>query len=299
MSLLAVGSLAFDSIETPAGRRDHILGGSANYFSLAASLLRPLMLVGVVGDDFPESHVKALQERGVDTQGIDRRAGEKTFSWTGKYEGDMNEAETLEVHLNVFGDYLPNLPDAYKSADYVFLANGAPDTQKHVLAQLEQPKFVVADTMNLWIQTTKESLLDLLKRVDALILNDGEAKMLTGEASTLPAALKILEMGPTFVVCKKGEHGAILVGQDLSLSCPAYPLSTVVDPTGAGDSFAGGFMGYLALVDDLSPTSLKRAMKYGTVLSSYNCEDFGPDKLMSLSRADIERRLALFEEMMV
>lgn len=297
-SLLVVGSIAFDSIETPHGKAPRVLGGSANYFSLAASLLTQVKLVGVVGEDFPREHIEFLSSRGIYTQGVETRPG-KTFFWSGKYQGDMNEAITLEVDLNVFGDYLPTIPESYRNAEYVFLANGSPDTQKHVLGQLERPKFVMADTMNLWISTTRESLLDLLKRVDALILNDGEAKLLTDESSTVRAGKRILDLGPMMVIIKKGEHGAVILAKDYELVCPAYPLETVKDPTGAGDSFAGGFMGYLALVDDLSLKSQKRALKYGTVMSSYNCEDFSINRIKTLTRADIERRLAQFEDMLI
>ena len=296
--LLVVGSIAFDTIETPHGRAERVLGGSANYFSLAASLLTKVNLVGVVGQDFPADHLEFLRNRGINTDGVDRRDGE-TFNWTGKYEGDMNEAQTLEVNLNVFGDYLPTIPEHYRKSPYVFLANASPDTQKHVLGQLDSPKFVMADTMNLWISTQHASLLDLLKRVDALILNDGEAKMLTDEDSTVVAGKRILDMGPMLVIIKKGEHGAIILARDYELVCPAYPLETVKDPTGAGDSFAGGVMGYLAFVDDLSLRSQKRALKYGTVMSSYNCEDFSISRLKTLTRSDIERRFAEFQDMLL
>ena len=298
MSLLVVGSIAFDSIETPAGRVDNVLGGSANYFSLAASLLGKVNLVGVVGEDFPQEHLDFLQSRNIDIAGVEKHDG-KTFSWKGRYEGAMNEAETLEVHLNVFGDYMPNIPAAFRKSPYVFLANAHPKTQLHVLGQMENPKFVVADTMNLWISTERDSLLELLKRVDALVLNDGEAKMLTDSHSTVAAGQKILSHGPYLVVIKKGEHGALLLAKDFELVCPAYPLSEVKDPTGAGDSFAGGFVGYLSWVDQPHELkSLKKALKYGTVMSSYNCEDFSVERLRNLSRADVERRLAKFEDML-
>lgn len=297
-SLLVVGSIAFDSIETPHGRVSNVLGGSANYFSLAASLLNPINLVGVVGEDFPKEHLDYLASRNINTAGVETRTG-KTFFWSGKYEGDMNEAITLEVDLNVFGDYLPTIPESYKDSKYVFLANAAPDTQKHVLSQLNNPKFVLADTMNLWISTTRESLLELLKRVDAIILNDGEAKLLTDEASTVRAGKKILDLGPMMVIIKKGEHGAVILAKEFEFVCPAFPLEEVKDPTGAGDSFAGGFMGYLSLVDDLSGKSLKKALKYGTVMSSYNCEDFSIQRVKTLTRSDVERRLAIFEDMLI
>ncbi|MGE0433870.1 MAG: PfkB family carbohydrate kinase [Planctomycetota bacterium] len=296
--LLVVGSIAFDTIETPHGRAERVLGGSANYFSLAASLLTKINLVGVVGQDFPEAHLDFLRARGISCDGVERREGE-TFNWTGRYEGDMNEAQTLEVNLNVFGNYLPTIPESYRKSPYVFLANGSPDTQKHVLGQLDSPKFVMADTMNLWISTQHASLLDLLKRVDALILNDGEAKMLTDESSTVVAGKRILDLGPMLVIIKKGEHGAVILARDYELVCPAYPLETVKDPTGAGDSFAGGVMGYLSFVDDISIRSQKRALKYGTVMSSYNCEDFSISRLKTLSRADVERRLAEFQDMLI
>jgi sugar/nucleoside kinase (ribokinase family) len=293
MSLLVVGSIAFDSIETPAGKRESVLGGSASYFSYAASFFTKPRLVGVAGRDFPEEHVELLRGRGIDLAGFRRVAG-KTFRWSGRYTGDMNDAETLAVELNVFGGFKPKIPASYRDSRYVFLANGSPETQAAVLDQMSGPRFVVADTMNFWIETKKRTLLKLLKRVDALVLNDGEARMLAGTRNLIAAGEKLLHLGPKVVLVKKGEHGSFLFSPFFHFALPAFPLNDVKDPTGAGDTFAGGFMGYLAQTDNLTLPNLKRAMAFGTVVASYTVEDFSLERLKRLTRSDIDHRFEAF-----
>ena len=298
MSLLVVGSIALDSVETPHGTAHDALGGSATYFSYAASFFTSVRLVGVVGEDFPTSHRGLLESRGIDTAGLIVEKGGKTFRWRGKYEGDMNTAETLEVHLNVLGTFNPDLPAAFADSPYVFLANGSPTMQRKVLSQAKKRMLAVADTMNYWIETQRDELLLLLKEVDGLVLNDGEARMLTEEINLVRAGNKILEMGPKFVIIKKGEHGAMFLSAAESFTMPAFPLGDVVDPTGAGDSFAGGFMGYLASVGKSDPIHLKRAMAYGTVVAAFNVEDFSLNRFKRLERAEIDRRLEAYRSMM-
>ena len=243
MSLLVVGSIALDSVETPHGVVKDALGGSATYFSYAASYFTPVRLVGVVGEDFPDEHRATLEGRNIDTSGLVVQPGGETFRWRGKYQGDMNEAETLEVHLNVLGTFDPDLSPEFAETPYVFLANGSPVMQRKVLSQAKGRKLAVADTMNFWIETQRDELYDLLREVDGLVLNDGEARMLTEEVNLVRAGRKVLELGPKFVIIKKGEHGAMFLAADEAFVMPAFPLADVVDPTGAGDSFAGGFMG--------------------------------------------------------
>ena len=260
MSLLVVGSIAFDSVETPTDCRDHVIGGSATYFSYAASYFTPVNLVGVVGEDWPDEHTQLLESRNINTEGLEVKPGEKTFSWKGKYLPNMNDRETLEVNLNVFETFSPVLPDSYKDTPFVFLANGAPTVQMQVLDQVNNPKFVVADTMDLWINIQKNELLQLIKRIDGLVLNDSEAKLLTGEENLVKAGQAVLDLGAKFCVLKKGEHGAMYFGEDDCYVLPAFPTDQVLDPTGAGDSFAGGMMGYLASQDATDPASIKRAL---------------------------------------
>jgi sugar/nucleoside kinase (ribokinase family) len=298
MPLLVVGSIALDSVETPFGVVDDALGGSATYFSYAASYFTPVRLVGVVGEDFPHEHRKLLEGRGVDTAGLVVEKGGSTFRWRGKYEGDMNMAETLEVHLNVLGTFNPDLPPAFAHTPFVFLANGSPTTQRKVLHQSQGRKLVVADTMNFWIETQRDELYALLREVDGLVMNDGEARLLTDEVNLVRAGRKVLELGPRFVVIKKGEHGALFLSADESYVMPAYPLADVVDPTGAGDSFAGGFMGYLASTGRSDPAALKTAMAYGIVVASFNVEDFSLRRLQRTERTDVDRRFALYRSMM-
>ncbi|MEW6354719.1 MAG: PfkB family carbohydrate kinase [Planctomycetota bacterium] len=289
-SLLVVGSVALDTVETPHGKLEGGLGGSAVYFSYAASFFTRVRLVGVVGRDFPKKFVDLIKGRNVDAAGLQIVDG-KTFRWSGAYEGAMSQAETKRVELNVFGDFQPEIPESFRDSEFVFLANGSPVTQKHVLEQMTNPKFAVADTMNLWIETTRDALLDLLKVVDGIVLNDGEARMLTGEPNLLRAARRIQALGPRLVVVKKGEHGAMLVSEDMVLALPAYPVETVKDPTGAGDSFAGGMMGYLAERGQVSDGSLKKALAYGTMCASFNVEDFSLNRFQQIERRDIDERL--------
>jgi sugar/nucleoside kinase (ribokinase family) len=289
MSVLVVGSTAFDTIETPFGARERCLGGSATYFGLAAQLFTDVKMVSVVGNDFPADSLALLQNHGIDTEGLEVAEGE-TFSWSGKYSADMNSRETLDVQLNTFGNFQPKVPESYKSVKFVFLANGSPITQASVLDQVSDSAFSIADTMNLWIDNAKDDLMDLLKRVDGLILNDEEAKMLTGETNLIRAGRKVLEYGPKLVIVKKGEHGSLLFSNEFQYALPAYPTDTVVDPTGAGDSFAGGLMGFIAECDSRSLGNMKRAMAYGTVCASLNVEGFGVDRLVEANRDLLERR---------
>jgi sugar/nucleoside kinase (ribokinase family) len=298
MSLLVVGSVAIDSIQTPTEVRDRILGGSASYFSFSASFFGPVRLVGVVGDDFPPEHVALLKSRDIDTAGLHAIAGGKTFYWKGKYLPNMNDRETLEVQLNVFGDFRPTLSDDYRRSDFLFLANGSPVTQMSVLEQALGPKLVVADTMDLWIREQHEPLMALLKRVDGLVMNDSEAKLLTNDENLVRAGHKILKMGPRFVVIKKGEHGAMFFSAHETYVLPAYPTERVVDPTGAGDSFAGGMMGYLAAKGNFEPKTLKEAMAYGILVASYTVEDFSLDRLQAISRSDLDTRMQHYRRML-
>jgi cytidine kinase len=298
MSLLVVGSLAFDTVETPHGTVTDALGGSASFFSYAASFFTPVRLVGVVGEDFPPAHRAMLEGRKIDTSGLIIEKGGKTFRWRGKYTGDMNMAETLEVHLNVLGTFNPELSPQFAETPFVFLANGHPATQRKVLAQAKDRKLIVADTMNFWIETQRDELLALLREVDGMVLNDGEARMLTEEINLVRAGLDVLDLGPKFVIIKKGEHGALFLSREETFVMPAFPLAEVVDPTGAGDSFAGGFMGYIASTGQTDPATLKRAMAYGTVVASLNVEDFSLRRFQRTERQEIDRRLEAYRTMM-
>ncbi len=298
MSLLVVGSLAFDSVQTPHGRVDDVLGGSAAFFSFAASYFTPVRLVGVVGEDFPAEHRRLLESRNIDVSGLKVEPGGRTFRWKGRYEGDMNSAETLEVHLNVFGSFKPEIPQHFHDSPFVFLANGSPATQMKVLEQTKHKKLAVADTMNLWIETQHDELLELLRQVDGLVLNDGEARLLTEEVNLVKAGRKIMSMGPKFVVIKKGEHGSMFINHEEAFVLPAFPLAEVVDPTGAGDTFAGGMMGWLASADRADAHTFKRAMAYGTVVASYTVQDFSLDQLKRTNRSDIDNRLAEYQSML-
>ena len=289
MTVLVVGSTAFDDIETPFGTRQACLGGSSTYFGLAAALFTEVRLVSVVGEDFPQDGRKLLAGRGVRLDGLEVQKG-KTFRWSGRYAADMNSRETLDVQLNTFGQFRPQVPAAFRDSRFVFLANGAPETQASVLDQVDKPEFVVADTMNLWIEIAKEPLLALLKRVDGLILNDEEARMLTGESNLIRAGRRVLDLGPKLVILKKGEHGSFLFSNFFSYAMPAYPTERVVDPTGAGDSFAGGFMSFLCTCDSISVWNMKRAVAYGTVCASLTVEDFGVDRIARASMVEVERR---------
>ncbi|MBM3216107.1 sugar kinase [Candidatus Poribacteria bacterium] len=295
MSILVVGSVALDSVETPHGSVDAALGGSATFFSVAASYFAPVRLVAVVGTDFAEEHVAFLRSRGVDLEGLERREG-KTFHWKGRYTGDMNEATTLATDLNVYAEFDPKLPAAYRDSDYVFLANIAPDLQYRVLDQATRPRLVTADTMNLWINTAKADLLRTLQRVDILVINDGEARLLSGEANLIKASRAILRMGPSRVVVKKGSHGAISLTADSYCVTPAYPLEEVADPTGAGDTFAGGFVGYVASAGAADERAIRNAMLFGTALASFDVEDFSLNRQRALTRAEIDRRVEELRE---
>jgi sugar/nucleoside kinase (ribokinase family) len=298
MSLLVVGTVAFDSIETPNGTVENVLGGSATFFSCAASFFTSPRLVAVVGEDFPEDHRRLLAERNIDTAGLQIEGGGKTFRWRGRYHRDMNTRDTLEVHLNVLGTFDPKLPEAYRDSSHVFLGNSSPTVQARVLDQVRQPKLVLADTMDLWIEHHRAELLRLLPRVDGLLLNDSEALLLTGESSIVRAGLAVRQLGPKFVIVKKGEHGAMLFSADGVFVIPAYPTGQVVDPTGAGDSFAGGILGYLSSDGAPPPGRLRRAMAYGTVVASLTVEDFGLNRLLRARREEIDERLETYRNML-
>jgi sugar/nucleoside kinase (ribokinase family) len=291
MSIVVVGTVAFDSIETPWGRVERAIGGSATYFSLAASNFTPVRLVAVVGEDFGAEHRSILLERDVDLEGLIVARGGKTFYWSGRYGEDPNERETLCTDLNCFAEFRPEIPPAYRSSRWLFLGNIDPDIQSGVLDQVAGRPFVGCDTMNFWIERKPESLARLLGRVDVLFVNDGEAKQLAGRKNVMAAARDILEMGPRAVVIKKGEHGAFLFTREFRFFAPAYPLQEVLDPTGAGDSFAGGFMGYLAGRGSVDGRHLRRAMLYGTVTASYACEAFSVERLRAVTEAHVATRL--------
>jgi cytidine kinase len=297
VSLLVVGSIAFDSIETPHGTVEDALGGSASFFAYTASFFTRPRLVGVVGEDFPAEHRRLFQSRNIDTAGLVTQPGQ-TFRWRGRYHQDMNARDTVEVHLNVFGKFDPVLPTAFRDSTHVFLANGSPVLQARVLDQVHSPRLVLADTMDLWITTQHTELLALLPRLDGLLINDSEAKLLTGEENMVRAGEAVRGMGPKFVILKKGEHGAMLFSEDGIFVVPAYPTGQVIDPTGAGDSFAGGIMGYLDSDDSLPPGRLRRAMAYGTVSASLAVEGFGLDRLKQTDRAEIDERLEKYRAML-
>jgi sugar/nucleoside kinase (ribokinase family) len=297
MSLLVVGSVALDAIETPFGSVTDTLGGSANFFSASASLFCGVQVVGVVGSDYPVTELKFLAERGVDLSGVEQVEGE-SFRWSGVYSYDLNSRETRETRLGVFANFKPRIPDAFRAAQWVFLGNIDPDLQHEVLDQVKAPKLVACDTMNYWISgRQRNSLLSLLKRVDVLLVNDTEARELSGDHNLLRAARWIQARGPRMVVIKKGEHGAILYAEKFAFFAPGYPLEEVFDPTGAGDAFAGGFMGYLARTGSLDPANLRRAMVYGSTLGSYAVEKFGLDRLRDLTIDEIQERVASFREL--
>jgi len=309
-SVLVVGTVALDSVETPTETRHRVLGGSATYFSFAASYFTPVSLVAVVGDDFPPEHRQLLQARGIDLAGLTTEKGGKTFYWRGRYHANMNDRETAEVHLNVIADYLPVLPPAYRRIPYVFLANSSPVTHLKVLEQLDRPQLVMADTMDLWIETQRDELLALLPRLDGLVLNDAEARLLSDEQNLLKAGKAVHALGPKFVIIKKGEHGSFLFSRDGVFILPGYPTENVVDPTGAGDSYAGGIMGAYAEESACDPSAkegtdggsapgrLRRAIAYGTVVASLTVEDFSLNRLKRTTRAEIDRRLEEYRRML-
>ena len=297
MSLLVVGSIALDTVKTPVEEQADLVGGSASYAAVGASFFSPVKLVGVVGKDFPQSEFDFWKSRKIDVDGVQRVDG-KTFRWSGEYAWDLNTRETRSVALNVFEHFKPTLPESYRKTDFVLLANIAPSLQSHVLDQMEKPRFVVADTMDLWIETTRSDLDILLPRVDLLILNDSEARQITKETSLIKAGRCIRERGPRYVAIKKGEHGALLFGDDEFFSCGAYPLEDIHDPTGAGDTFAGGMAGYLAgTVTKVNFTDLRKAVIYGSVLASFTVEAFSLERLRKLSMDEIKERYETFKLM--
>jgi sugar/nucleoside kinase (ribokinase family) len=296
MTVLVVGSVALDSVETPFGRADDALGGSATYFSASASHFTRVQLVGVVGSDYPMHKLRDLESRGVDLSGLEQADGE-SFRWRGRYRHDLNSAETLETRLGVFSHFRPKIPAQFRRAKYVFLGNIDPRLQIEVLSQVDKPKLVACDTMNFWIESRRDDLVDLLKRVDVITLNDAEARQLTNESNLVRAAAWIMKHGPRTVVIKKGEHGAFMFHADRVFFAPAFPLESVFDPTGAGDSFAGGFMGYLAKTDDLSEANLRRAVVFGSAMGSFVVEGFSIARLLEVNQDDIARRVADFQQL--
>lgn len=296
MRLLVVGSVALDSVKTPFGEVEDVLGGSATYFSTSASYFSDVSLVAVVGEDFPEKHINFLKIRKIDLRGLERAEG-STFRWKGRYGYALNEAQTLSTELNVFEHFKPKIPDGYRTADVVFLANIDPDLQRDVLRQVENPRLVAADTMNFWIEGKRDSLLETLRLVDVLLINDGEARQLTGEPNLVKAAQAIFSYGPKTVVIKRGEYGVLMFSRESVFSAPAYPLEAVFDPTGAGDTFAGGFMGYLANTMDFSEPVMRRAIVLGSVMASFNVEDFSLNKIRELDYGEIETRYREFKRL--
>lgn len=296
MSLLTVGTVAFDAIETPFGKTDKIVGGAATYISWSASYFyKPVQIVSVIGDDFDMSELAALRERGVQTEGIEIKEGEKSFFWAGKYHMDMNSRDTLITELNVLADFNPKVPEAFKNCEYLMLGNIDPTLQRSVIQQLNQrPKLIAMDTMNFWMNVALDSLMETIAMVDVLTINDEEARQLSGENSLVKAAMKIHAMGPKFLVIKKGEHGALLFHNKKVFFAPALPLEEVFDPTGAGDTFAGGFIGHLARTGDLSFENMRRAVIYGSAMASFCVEKFGTERLKTLTLEEIDQRVSMF-----
>jgi sugar/nucleoside kinase (ribokinase family) len=296
MSIVVVGSVAYDTVETASGRRDDALGGAATFFSVAARFFAPVSMVGVVGEDFKPEHQRMLTDRGIDVRGLERHSG-KTFHWHGRYHEDMNKRDTISLALNVFEGFNPNLLPDQRHSDYLFLANISPELQYRVLSQVQNPKLVAADTMDFWIQNARPHLTRLLERLDILTVNDDEARMLTGEHNLVKAGRAILKMGPKSVLVKRGEYGVLQFSKEGMFAVPAYPLEDVVDPTGAGDTFAGGMMGFLARQGRLTESILRTAVVYGTVMASYNVENFSMDRLLDLTWEEIDYRYRAFIEL--
>jgi len=296
MSLLVIGSVAFDAIETPFGKTDKIIGGAATYISLSSSYFtKHVNLVAVVGEDFPQSKIDFMQSKGIDTTGLQIKKGEKSFFWSGKYHNDMNSRDTLVTELNVLENFDPILPSSYQNCEFLMLGNLAPSTQKLVIDRLtDRPRLVVMDTMNFWMEIAMDDLKQTVSMVDVLTINDEEARQLSGEHSLVKAAKKIMKMGPSFLIIKKGEHGALLFHQNDVFYAPALPLEDVFDPTGAGDTFAGGFIGYLASTESVSFDNMKRAVIYGSVMASFCVEKFGTERLENLTQAEIDARAKEF-----
>jgi sugar/nucleoside kinase (ribokinase family) len=296
MKIVVVGSVAFDSVETPFGKAEDVLGGSAMYFSAAASFFTDVGLVAVVGEDFLDEHTSRLNQRGIDLRGLKKVPG-KTFRWRGRYDYDLNQAHTISTHLNVFNDFDPVIPEAYKKAPIVFLANIDPELQLNVLNQVTSPKLVACDTMNYWIEGKPEALRELLKRVDLFVINEAEAREFAGEASLVKAAKVILDSGPKILIVKQGEYGALMFNGNSIFSAPAYPLEDIYDPTGAGDSFAGGLIGYLANTGELSEENIRKGIIFGSVLASFNVEAFSLERLYRISLDDIRGRYMEFKRL--
>jgi sugar/nucleoside kinase (ribokinase family) len=297
MSLLVVGSVAFDAVETPFGKCDKMLGGSASHFSISASYYTDVRIVGVVGGDFTEAEQHVFDSHGIDTTDLERIPEGKTFLWRGRYDYDLNVAHTLDTQLNVFADFKPKLSEESKKARLVFLGNIQPDLQRQVREQLPAAELVALDTMNLWIETARESLLRAIKGVDLLIINDAEVRQLTGVPNLVKAARLILSWGPKSLIAKRGEYGAALITAESYFAMPAYPLESVFDPTGAGDTFAGGFMGYLSSQKNLDEATMRRAMIFGSVMASFNVEEFGTDRIRRLTQGEINDRFRAFKQM--
>ena len=299
MSLLSVGTVAYDKIETPFGQTDKIVGGAATYISLSASFfVDSSKIVSVIGDDFSTDFLKTMENKGINLEGLQIKEGEKSFFWSGKYHFDMNSRDTLVTDLNVLADFDPVLPESYQGSDFLMLGNLSPEVQMKVIEQLtERPKLVVLDTMNFWMDIALDMLHKVLEKVDVLTINDEEARQLSGEYSLVSAARKILSMGPKFLIIKKGEHGALLFNDDRMFFAPALPLEEVKDPTGAGDTFAGGFIGYLAKTGDISFDNFKRAIIVGSAMASFTCEEFGTERLMTLTNDEINDRINKFVEL--
>ncbi len=295
MSLLVVGSVAFDSVETPFGKVEDALGGSATYFSTAASYFTDVKLVAVVGSDFPDKHIRFLEKRGIDTKGLQKTEG-KTFRWKGRYDFDLNQAHTLDTQLNVFASFNPKLPEGYKNTEYVFLANIDPGLQLEVLKQVRKPKLIACDTMNFWIERKRKELKKLLEYVDILTINESEVRELTKQSNLVKAAKTILSYGPKTIIIKRGEYGVLMFSDSSVFSAPAYPLESVFDPTGAGDSFAGGFMGYLSSVDTINDRNIRQAIIVGSVMASFNVEDFSLNRFKKLVNKEIENRFREFKK---
>ncbi len=295
MALTVVGSVALDTVETPAGKNADGLGGAATFFSLAASHYTQVHLVGVVGEDFPQEHVDLLSAKGINIEGLERAEG-KTFRWSGRYHDDINLRDTLDTQLNVFENFQPKLPEAAKNAKYLFLGNIHPALQLEVLRQ-SRAEFVALDTMNIWIHNTRSELEEILAKVDCIIINDEEVFDLTGERNIVRGARKIQDMGPSIIAPKKGEHGCLLFDGNKIFSAPAFPMADVIDPTGAGDTFAGGFMGYIAQQDSLDFDTLKKAVIHGSVLASYTCEEFGADRIALVGQDEIDTRYEAFVDL--
>ena len=299
MSLVVVGTVAFDAIETPFGKTDKIIGGAATYSGLAASFFtRNIKLVSVVGDDFPQEFIDGINKRGINTEGLQIKQGQKSFFWAGRYHIDMNTRDTLDTQLNVLLDFDPVLPESYQDCEFLMLSNLMPQLQKSVIERLrKRPKLIVMDTMNFWMETQWDSLMETIALVDVLTVNDSEARQLTNEFSLVKAAQKILAMGPRYLIIKKGEHGALLFHKGQVFFAPALPLEEVFDPTGAGDTFAGGFIGYLAHTRDVSFDNMKRGIIYGSAMASFCVEKFGTERLMELTQSEVEERVQQFVDL--